>query len=255
MKLNYKIYGDGFPIIIMHGLLGSLDNWQTVAKSLAEDKMIITLDLRNHGRSMHVTEFNYQVMVDDLLSFLEEKQIFKAHILGHSMGGKVAMHFALQHAAFVEKLIVADIAPVTYSAHHQDVFAGLLAVPINVIQSRQEAEQILGKYIGENDVVQFLMKALYRKDDNQFAWRFNLDDIIPQYENILGFEVQEGISFEGKTLFLSGETSNYIKDSYRDKMQELFPNLGLQTILGAGHWLHSQKPKEFIENVKQFIKE
>ncbi len=255
MKLNFKIYGEGFPILIMHGLLGSLDNWQSVAKSLAEENMIITIDLRNHGRSMHSPVFNYQAMVDDVLAFLEEQHIFRTHVLGHSMGGKVAMYFALQNADFVEKLIVADIAPIQYIAHHEDVFKGLSAVPLPSIQSRQEAETILAAYLKEESVIQFLMKGLYRKDDNQFSWRFNLNDIIINYENILSFESKDGAIFEGQTLFIRGEKSNYIQDKDRSQMLKMFPNMQLETILGAGHWLHAEKPKEFIDLVKEFLKE
>ncbi len=255
MKLNFKIYGEGFPILIMHGLLGSLDNWQSVAKSLAEENMVITIDLRNHGRSMHSPVFNYQAMVDDVFAFLEEQHIFRTHVLGHSMGGKVAMYFALQNADFVEKLIVADIAPIQYIAHHEDVFKGLSAVPLPSIQSRQEAETILAAYLKEESVIQFLMKGLYRKDDNQFSWRFNLNDIITNYENILSFESKDGAIFEGQTLFIRGEKSNYIQDKYRSQMLKIFPNMQLETILGAGHWLHAEKPKEFIDLVKEFLKE
>lgn len=255
MKLNFKIYGEGFPILIMHGLLGSLDNWQSVAKSLAEENMVITIDLRNHGRSMHSPVFNYQAMVDDVFAFLEEQHIFRTHVLGHSMGGKVAMYFALQNADFVEKLIVADIAPIQYIAHHEDVFKGLSAVPLPSIQSRQEAETILAAYLKEESVIQFLMKGLYRKDDNQFSWRFNLNDIIINYENILSFESKDGAIFEGQTLFIRGEKSNYIQDKDRSQMLKMFPNMQLETILGAGHWLHAEKPKEFIDLVKEFLKE
>jgi pimeloyl-ACP methyl ester carboxylesterase len=253
MKLNYKIYGEGFPIIILHGLLGSLDNWQTVAKSLSQNNMVITLDARNHGRSEQDAIFNYRVMVDDLLNFLEEHHIYKAHFLGHSMGGKTVMSFALENPDFVEKLIVADIAPIVYKSHHQDVFAGLMAVPIDTITSRQEAETILGQFMHENDVIQFLMKGLYRQDDHRFAWRFNLNDIIPQYENILGFENPNQEIFEGETLFIRGSASNYIQDKNWDDIHALFPRAKLETIVNAGHWLHAEKPIEFIDIVSAFL--
>jgi len=254
MQLNYKIYGEGFPIVILHGLLGSLDNWQTVAKSLSEENMIITIDLRNHGRSPHSNLFNYQIMIEDLFNFLESQHIYRTHLLGHSMGGKVAMSFALQNPDFVERLIVADIAPITYPSHHDDVFAGLLAVPIDTLQSRQEAEIVLSKFTKENDVIQFLMKALYRKDDNQFAWRFNLKEIIQQYKNILGFEHTESDVYTGQTLFIRGAKSKYIQDSNSAEIFKLFPNSSIETIDGAGHWLHAEKPKEFIDIVKNFVK-
>jgi esterase len=253
MKLNYKIYGEGFPIIILHGLLGSLDNWQTVAKTLSKSNMVITLDARNHGRSERDEVFDYKVMVDDLLNFLEEHHIYKAHFLGHSMGGKTVMSFAIENPDFVEKLIVADIAPIVYKAHHQAIFAGLMAVPIDTIESRQEAETILGQFIYENDVIQFLMKGLYRLDDNRFAWRFNLDDIIPQYENILGFENPNQEIFEGETLFIRGSASNYIQDKNWEEIHSLFPRAKLETITDAGHWLHAEKPIEFIDIVSRFL--
>lgn len=252
MELNHKIYGQGRPLIILPGLLGSLDNWQTVARALSDEFMIITIDNRNHGRSPHDEAFNYDVMVNDLKEFMESHYIHQAHLLGHSMGGKIVMEFALQHEAMVEKLIVADIAPIVYTAHHEDVFTALNAVPLKDIESRQQAESILAQYVKENDVVQFLMKALYRREDNSFDWRFNLKAIMANYENILSFR-EDGDPFEGPALFIRGGRSRYVQEKDMPVISRLFPQFRLETLTDAGHWLHAEKPKEFIDAVRNFL--
>jgi pimeloyl-ACP methyl ester carboxylesterase len=209
MQLNYKVFGSGEPLIILHGLLGSLDNWQTIAKELGENFTVFTIDQRNHGRSPHSEEFDYNLLVHDLLNFMYENHIFNAHILGHSMGGKVAMQFALEHSDMVNKLIVADIAPVNYPPGHDIIFEALLAVNLAKMNSRKEVEEIIESYIKNFGVRQFLMKGLTRNSDNTFSWKFNLSSLWSNYNKILNTAETESI-FEGETLFIKGENSKYI---------------------------------------------
>ena len=252
MVLNSKIYGEGFPLIIIHGLLGSLDNWQSIAKYLGQKHQVITLDMRNHGRSEHDDNFTYDAMVQDVVDTMQHLSISKANFIGHSMGGKIVMYMALNHPAMVEKLIVADIAPINYTAHHDDVFSALNAVPIESSENRKYAENIIAQHVKENNVVQFLMKGLYRKEDNSFGWRYNISSIEKSYTNILSFDINNKV-FEGETLFIRGELSKYIQNKDWEYIHELFPRAKLETMAGAGHWLHAQKPKEFIYIVEQFL--
>ena len=252
MVLNTKVYGEGFPLIIIHGLLGSLDNWQSIAKYLGQKYQVITLDMRNHGRSEHEEVFTYDAMVQDVVDTMQYMSISKASFIGHSMGGKIVMYMALYHPEMVEKLIVADIAPINYAAHHDDVFNALNAVPIESIENRSDAENIIAQHVKENDVVQFLMKGLYRKEDNTFGWRFNISIIEKSYANILSFDINNEV-FEGETLFIRGELSKYIQNKDWEHIHELYPRAKLETIVGAGHWLHADNPAEFYQTVSKFI--
>lgn len=251
MELNYKIYGEGMPILVLHGLLGSLDNWSSSAKAWSDEFMVITPDARNHGRSPRSAEFTYEAMCEDVLELLDSLHINRCYVLGHSMGGKTAMHFALQYPYRVEKLIVADIAPVVYPGHHAHIFEALLSIDLTTLASRQAAESVLRERLQQEDTVQFLMKALYRLEDNSFGWRFHLPAIMDGYENILGF--QTNVSFGGDVLFLGGSLSNYIQEQHRTVISTYFPNYELAWIEGAGHWLHADKPDAFRQAVRRFL--
>lgn len=253
MVLNSKIYGSGEPIIILHGLLGSLDNWQTVSKYFGQQYQVITLDARNHGRSEHIPEFNYEEMMQDVLDTMESMQLNNATIVGHSMGGKTAMYLALNHPEKVKQLAIIDIAPITYQPHHDDVFAAIKAVPLDKIEQRADAENIIKNYIDEYDVVQFIMKGLYRKEDNSFAWRYNIEDIYPAYDHILEFNISN-LQYPHKTIFIKGANSKYIQDKDMSSIYSFFPNAQIASIEGAGHWVHAEKPKEFIFTLEAFFK-
>ena len=253
MNLNFKSIGSGFPVIILHGLLGSLDNWQGIAKQLGEHFQVFIIDQRNHGRSPHSDEFSYQILVDDMLEFMKQQGIAQAHFIGHSMGGKVAMNLALEHQDKVAKLIVVDVAPVEYEDRHSTVFKALFAVDMKTIESRQQAEAILKTYLGQDEsTIQFLMKGLYRDDDNKFQWRFNVQALYDAYN-----EISSGIiankPFEGETLFIKGEKSDYINASNFSEIIDLFPHNQLAEIAGAGHWVHADNPVEFISTVLKFL--
>ncbi|MBC7387802.1 MAG: alpha/beta fold hydrolase [Opitutaceae bacterium] len=251
MKLNFRQAGEGKPLIILHGLFGSGDNWVTVTKPLAEHYHVYVLDQRNHGRSPHSPVHSYLSMADDLLEFISDNKIENPYILGHSMGGKTAMQLALNHSDKLEKLVVVDISPRYYKPHHQDVISGLSAVDLENIKSREEAETAMLPYLAELGVRQFLLKNLYRSESGGFAWRMNLDAIVGQIENI-GME-NKGVPFTKPTLFLRGENSNYIQEKDHEIIKNLFPNSNIQTIAGAGHWVQAEKPREFVEAVVTFL--
>jgi len=280
MKLFYRKFGEGQPLqphpsalleegegigreplIILHGLFGQSDNWNTLAKQFSEQGFeVYTVDQRNHGLSPHSDVWNFKVMSEDILELIKEHQLKNVILLGHSMGGKTAMQFAIDYPEYLNKLIVADIAPKYYPMHHQGVMAALQAVDFNVVKTRKEVEAVLSKYISDFGTKQFLLKNIFWIDDTEMAWRFNLKVIIQQIENVgqnvehVGEAMPVDIVCEVPTLFLRGEHSNYVLDEDRDLIQELFPNSILETIEGAGHWLHAEKPKEFFESVMKFIK-
>jgi esterase len=251
MKLNHKILGQGSPIFFLHGLMGMLDNLQAPARFLEDRFQVIIVDLRNHGHSPHSDEFTYESMVGDLIELMGDLNIDEAHFLGHSMGGKVAMKLAQMHPDMVDKLIVADIGPRYYSVHHQSILTALRAVPLDQLERRTDAEEFMKPYISEMGVRQFLMKSLYHPDRGIFAWRFNLDVIEAKIENV--GEAMEDADFEGPMLFIRGSLSSYILDEDWPDIKLIFPNAYLVTIDNAGHWLHTEKPNEFMQAVSDFL--
>ena len=253
MNLNFKSIGSGFPLIILHGLLGSLDNWQSIAKQFGEHFEVFIIDQRDHGRSPHTPEFSYALLVTDIREFMQQQGIDRAHFIGHSMGGKVAMHLALEHPERVAKLIVVDVAPVEYEDRHSDVFKALFAVDLRTLGSRQQAEGTLRSILGNDEsTVQFLMKGLYRDDDNRFQWRFDVQALYDAYDEISS-GIESDKPFEGDTLFIKGEKSEYINASNFSEIIDLFPNNQLVEIVGAGHWVHAENPVQFTDAVLKFL--
>lgn len=238
-------------MIILHGLMGSSDNWLPQAKMLGEHYHVWVVDQRNHGQSPHSTEFNYNVLSNDILDFIQEHGIEKPVIIGHSMGGKAAMNFALAHPDKLEKLIIVDIAPKAYDVRHDHIVEGLKAVPIDSVQSRQEANDALAPHISIEAVRQFLLKNLMRKPEGGFGWRINLPVIDQSLEMISGGLVNDGV-FEKKTLFIRGSKSDYILDDDREAMKKIFPNSTLVT-METGHWVQAEKPEEFVQVVLSFL--
>ncbi len=255
MKLNFDQYGDNpskKPLIIIHGLYGSAANFRGLAKIYAADFNVYCIDLRNHGNSPHSDEITYSLMAGDVIEFMDDQGIDLAHLLGHSMGGKTAMQMALDHPMRIDKLVLGDIAPVLYPHHHEKIFEGLLKIPLDQIKSRGEADQILSEYVKEAGVRLFLLTNLKRNDDGVFEWRINLSGLIREYDNIAA--APDGISYDGETLFIRGENSDYLADEYVPVTLEMFPNARIETIEDCGHWLHSEKPKEFSEILLRFLK-
>ena len=253
MKLNYKKSGKGQPFVILHGLFGSLDNWQTIARKLSENFEVYIVDQRNHGQSPHSEIWNYQVMANDLYEFFQDNRISNAILLGHSMGGKTAMHFALEHCELLNKLIVVDIAPKSYPVHHDKILEGLLAIDLENVSSRKEVEEQLSLYILDPGTKQFLMKNLYWKDleAKKLAWRFNLD-VINRHIEIVGKTTIEGKTCHVPTLFVRGEKSNYILEADMEPAKSIFPNSKLIIIPNAGHWVHAEQPQLFLETIIAF---
>lgn len=253
MKLHFREAGSGKPLIILHGLFGFLDNWQTLAKYLSQRYHVYLVDLRNHGRSPHSPDFNYPLMAADLQELIRDQQIEQPAIMGHSMGGKVAMTFALQYPDQLSKLIVVDIAPKYYPPHHQDILAGLKAVDLQTVRTRGEADEALARYIPEEGVRQFLAKNLYRREDQGFAWRMNLPAIEANIEEV-GKETSAGTPFAKPALFIRGSQSRYIvPEQDQALIRELFPAARIETIADAGHWVHAEKPRELFDLVVNFI--
>ncbi|MBT5186132.1 MAG: alpha/beta fold hydrolase, partial [Kordiimonadaceae bacterium] len=240
------------PLIILHGLFGSASNFRGLAKFYASDYQVHCLDLRNHGASPLSDDMTYSLMAGDVLDFMDNQNIDKAHILGHSMGGKTAMQFSLSYPDRVDKLIIGDIAPVLYPHHHETIFDGLNAIPLDQIKSRGQAEQILKDYVDEAGVRLFLLTNLIRTDEGDFKWRINIPALIKNYDHISA--APEGISYEGETLFIRGENSEYVEDQYVPETLEFFPNAKIETIDDCGHWLHSEKPQEFSKILLDFLK-
>jgi esterase len=252
MELFYRAIGQGHPLIILHGLMGSSDNWLTQAKMLAEQYHVYMVDQRNHGRSFHSDEFDYKVLTEDLKHFVEKHVIGKPIILGHSMGGKTAMNFAVRYPELLSKLIVVDIAPKAYPVHHDSIIDGLKAIPINTLQTRDEADRILSEYVPEADVRQFLLKNLSRKPEGGFTWKINLPAIDKGLEKISEGMQYDG-TYTGSALFVRGGKSKYVLDEDRNTIKTLFPNSTLVT-MDTGHWVQAEKPVEFVEIVKNFLR-
>lgn len=254
MELHYRSMGKGQSLIILHGVFGTSDNLQTFGKQLADQYQVYLVDQRNHGASPHSDEFNYEVMAEDLHEFIKKHKLEKPIILGHSMGGKVAMFFATQHSELLDKLIVVDIAPRAYPVHHQQILQALSAVKIDEISSRKEAEKQMKPYIADFGVRQFLLKNLKRSDDNKsFAWKLNLSVIKKNIERI-GEGIEEGkFKVDKPVLFVRGAKSDYIKKEDEKLIKSIFPSAKIVTIENAGHWVHAEQPKQLLKEVSDFL--
>ncbi len=251
MKLFYREMGQGRPLVILHGLFGSSDNWLSIAKTLSEHYKVYLVDQRNHGQSPHDSEFNYAVLAEDLNTFLKDNNIENPLIIGHSMGGKAAMEFAVRYPQKWEKLIVVDIAPKAYKVHHDQILDGLNALNLATLTSRNEADEQLSKWVPEMGVRQFLLKNLAR-DNSGFVWKINLP-IITQNIEIIGHGLSKRLEVEKPVLFIRGENSHYIKDEDFELIAQYFPSAKISTIANAGHWVHAEQPDEFISVVQNFI--
>jgi len=249
-----KIEGSGKPLLILHGFLGMSDNWKTLGTQYAADGFQVhMIDLRNHGRSLHSEEFSYEIMVQDIFEYCQANNLEKINIIGHSMGGKVAMLLSTTHPELVDKLIVADIGPKFYPQHHQDILAGLNAVDFSKKPTRNEVEEIMSQYIPDFGTRQFLMKSLYWKEPGQLAFRFNLEVFNKKMDEI-GVPLPQNAVFEKPTLFIRGGNSNYILDTDFENIKQHFPNFTVETIPNTGHWLHAENPTLFHQITSSFLK-
>jgi len=252
MKLHSQVIGSGPPVILMHGLFGSHQNWLPVARQLAGQFWVHTVDLRNHGASPHHDDVDYPLMADDLLSFMNREDISKASLLGHSLGGKVAMQFALLHADRVEKLVVVDIAPRAYEAAQQDVFDALRALDLTGLRTRTQADEALAAHIPHHAMRRFLLTNLVHKPEGGLRWRINLDALYAQREQ-LTVAINGMVPFEKPALFVRGGQSNYIREDDLTEIQAVFPFAKLATIDGAGHWVHVDALDAFLAAITDFL--
>lgn len=255
MRLNYHRDGQSDatnpPIVLLHGLFGSYENLGTIARALYPQADVISIDLPNHGRSPHQDAFNFPQMTQSVLALLDELNIAQFAILGHSLGGKVAMQLAIDHRHRISKLIVADIAPVSYEAKHDNVLKGLSNVDLPNISNRKDADKQLAQWIVEPGVRSFLLKSLHRTDEG-FAWRFNLDAVKRHYNDIRVGLTGQG-QYDGPALFIKGANSDYIKAEYKADILRFFPNSKAHIVNDAGHWLHAEKPDIFNRIVQRFL--
>lgn len=255
MKLHAQHYpgpkSQTIPLLILHGLLGSLDNWHSIARRLSQQHSVYTLDARNHGRSPHSDEFNYEVMAEDVKSFCEEHSLQQIYLLGHSMGGKTAMVLALKYPTLVERLIVVDIAPKEYEPHHDQIFDVLSELDLTSMSSRKQVEEALTSRIESVSTRLFILKSLQRMDNGQYRWKFNFEVIKRHYDDIN--RRIDGGKFEKPTLFVRGENSHYLQQSDIPLIHTLFPSASVITISGAGHWVHADAPDAFAATVAGFL--
>ena len=253
MQLNYKEFGSGYPVVILHGLFGMLDNWQTFAKKLANQYNIYIVDLRNHGKSPWEDEINYPLMADDLLCFMQDKWIYNAHIIGHSMGAKVAMEFALQHPDYCEKMISIDMGIEQHFPRHYYIFDALQSLNLASYRKRIDIVDALLPKIKSKKVIQFLMKNIkWDKDLAQFEMKMNLSAIIENYDQIL-MPIENDHPFNKPTLFVKGADSDYVREEEHPEIRKYFPKVEFSEIANAGHWVHADKPKELEVVVRQFL--
>ena len=252
MKLHFKKFGSGDPILILHGLFGISDNWITIAKNLAKNYLVYVLDMRNHGRSPHTAAFTYSDMVEDVYEFLTDMNLRQVSIIGHSMGGKTAMSFALEYPHRLNKLVIIDISPRKYPIFHKNIIEGLLALDISSLNSRKDADVQLTEKISSRRIRQFLLKNLTRNDDGFFTWRINLP-VIAENLSEIGAEIKSKSSFSNPTLFIRGGNSEYIGESDFQLIQNHFTNSEIITIPGTSHWVHSEAPEEVFKVIDAFL--
>ncbi|WP_273565894.1 alpha/beta fold hydrolase [Maribacter halichondriae] len=251
--LHSKILGEGKPLVILHGFLGMSDNWKTLGGRYADTSYEVHLiDQRNHGHSFWSEEFNYDLLSEDLKQYYEHHTLDKAIVLGHSMGGKTAMQFACDYPEKVEKLIVADIAPKYYPPHHQDIVNALNQLDFSTIRSRSDADEALGKNIKDMGTRQFLLKNLYWVEKGKLGFRFNLE-VLSQKMNEIGENIGTTDSYNGPTLFLRGDRSEYVVNADFPEIKRHFPKAEIETIDKAGHWLHAENPEQFFEKTMNFL--
>jgi len=264
MDLFFREFGEGKPVVVLHGLYGSSDNWVSIGRKLAEQFKVYLVDQRNHGQSFHSPSHTYSDMANDLLQFFELHKLNKAIIIGHSMGGKVAMLFASLHPNLVEKMVVVDISPGGYDESnsfssqkrgHEQIISSLLSLNVEALNSRQQADEALSKSLPDVRVRQFLLKNLQRDRHGNFFWSLNLNAVSSHINDLMGpvFTNEIGVEVSTKTLFIRGEKSPYISQQHANVIENFFPNNQLVTIPNAGHWVHAEQPERLIYELNRFL--
>jgi esterase len=269
MKLFFRKYGEGPPLIIAHGLYGASDNWITVAKELSDKYEVFIIDQRNHGNSPHSDEHNYLLLKNDLLNFMDEQGIKKAILLGHSMGGKTIMYFAADYPERVQALIVVDISPRSYknpdrpaphTVNHMNIIQAMMNIDLTKVETRMDIDMMLAETVKSHRVRQFLLKNIKRKDQNNFSWKINLPALQNALHGILdGLDPEKYRKNGGiagfPVLFIKGADSDYIDDIDIPVINTIFPVAEIVTINNSGHWVHAEQPDLFIKNIKYFLGE
>jgi len=254
MKLHFRHFGKGQPVVILHGLFGQSDNWVTIARRISEHFSVFIPDQRNHGQSPHAPVHTYPAMSDDLLEFLDDHSIEKCFLIGHSMGGKTAMTFALENPGRVEKLAVIDISPRKYPERniHTRVITRMLSISPEEMNSRTRVEQLLSEKIEDPRIRMFILKNLYYRMPGQLGWRLNLEAINQNLDHLFD-GIHSSATYKGDTLFLRGGKSDYIQDEDEALIQSLFPRAAIKTISGASHWIHADAPEEVYAVLMNFL--
>ncbi len=254
MKLNYKIIGEGFPIVVLHGLFGMLDNWQSFGKKLADHGyMVYLIDQRDHGKSPFTNAFNYKILAEDLAVFMQENWLYNAHIIGHSMGGKTAMQFCFDYEDMVAKLVVVDVWNKVYKAGHEVIFQAIRDLDVDNTENRDDIYVHLKKYGLDEVTTQFLLKNINRKKEGGYEWKMNIALLESSYNNILTKVGEENQTTDKKTLFIRGGDSNYILEPDFANIHRQFTNAQIATITHAGHWVHADKPTELLNAILAFL--
>ena len=265
IKLHFTKLGEGCPLIVLHGLYGSGTNWHNIGKALSSYFTVYLLDQRNHGESPHDPDLNYEAMTDDLREFMDNEKLDSACLLGHSMGGKVAMNFALNYPDRVDKLVVIDIALRSYredfiggqtlqSTIHQKIVRALSGLDIDFIETREEADKQLARDLPQRAVRQFLLKNLKRKGNGEFYWGLNLEAVKANLFQVLDKVERSGKTFGKPVLVINGSKSGYITEQDKKEFRETFPAVRIED-LDAGHWVHVEQPEELIKLLTQFLTE
>lgn len=253
-KLHSQLFGQGKPLLVLHGFLGMSDNWKTLGIKFAEQGYQVHLiDQRNHGQSFHSDAFSYELLSADIKKYISENNLQNVSIIGHSMGGKTAMLLATQFPNLIEKLVVVDIAPKYYPVHHQQIINALQSVDFQKITSRKEVEEVLSHSISDMGTRQFLLKNVYWQTKEKLGFRFHLSALAKNIVEI-GKALPENAFFNEKTLFIRGEKSNYITDSDFSDIKKHFPNSEIITIKNAGHWVQAENPIDFFSETLSFLK-
>ncbi|MEH6519248.1 MAG: alpha/beta fold hydrolase [Halioglobus sp.] len=252
VNIHTTVVGEGAPVVLIHGLFGMGSNLGALARALSDGYRVYSVDLPNHGRSGWLDSADIPAMADALFAWMDHQGLATAALVGHSLGGKVAMAMALGNPGRVSSLVVADIAPVAYPPGHRGEFAALSAVAESHCASRAEAGELMRLHIEEEMVVQFLLKNLTRNDDGVFNWRFNLPGIMASYD-LIRAAVPLAPAYTGPVLFIKGGDSNYVSAAHTEEILALFPSVSLKVMPGCGHWLHAQQPQLFNRLVRRFL--